>query len=91
MSIRYLEDYEEQCKRCKGECGVEGMSGCIVCHGFVPMTNADRIRSMTDEELASFLDEVNSVFCACVMDKSPCESDNCPCWLIWLKEEFKNE
>ena len=52
---RYLDDYEEQCKRCKGKCRVEGMSGAIVCNGFVPMTNADRIRAMTDMELAIFL------------------------------------
>ena len=53
--VRYLDDYEEQCKRCKGECGVEGMSGSIVCHGFVAKTNADRIRSLSDEELATVL------------------------------------
>lgn len=53
----------------------------------IPVTNAQKIRSMTDEELASFLNEVSTVFCACVMDKSPCESDDCPCWLEWLKQE----
>ena len=78
--IRYLEDYEEQCKRCKGECGVEGMSGSIVCHGFVPKTNADRIRAMTDEELVNFFWN----WCEGV----ECKGKDCDeCIEIWLKQE----
>ena len=50
-------------------------------------TNADRIRAMTDEELAEFLNTVNTEFCSSVMGKSPCRAENCPCWLEWLKEE----
>lgn len=42
------------------------------------MTNADRIRSMTDEELAKYL--------AWLVDKQTCS----PEWLIWLKDEVKN-
>lgn len=38
------------------------------------MTNADRIRSMTDEELAKYF--------AWLVDKQTCS----PEWLIWLKE-----
>lgn len=40
-----------------------------------PITNADRIRSMSDEELADFLDETDSVY----WDRQT--------WLDWLKEE----
>lgn len=40
-------------------------------------TNADKIRSMTDEELADFLDETDPVFW------------NRQTWLDWLKEEAK--
>ena len=42
-----------------------------------PKTNADRIRSMTDEELAKYL--------AWLVDKQTCS----PEWLIWLKDEVK--
>lgn len=46
------------------------------------MTNADRIRAMTDEELAKIMNN----------DKI-CPHDDCPvtecedCWLAWLKSE----
>lgn len=40
-----------------------------------PKTNADRIRSMTDEELAEFLDETDPVY----WDRQT--------WLDWLKME----
>lgn len=50
-------------------------------------TNADRIRSMTDEELAEFLETVNSCTCSFAMGKSPCDADGCPCWIEWLMEE----
>lgn len=43
-----------------------------------PRTNADRIRAMTDEELAKYL--------AWLVDKQTCS----PEWLIWLKDEVKN-
>lgn len=55
-------------------------------------TNADRIRAMTDEELAMLLE-------GCVCPKSPCpdidrdtptDKKRCTeCWLDWLKEEAK--
>ncbi len=39
-----------------------------VCNSAVPMTNADRIRAMSDEELSDFL-------CGMIVD---CETQNCP-------------
>lgn len=53
-----------------------------------PQTNADRIRSMSDEELADFLETVNMCECGFAMGVSPCRkagTDGCPCWLDWLK------
>ena len=57
-----------------------------------PVSNADRIRSMTDEELADWL----GVYCngqttqkvgkPCVSGMGSCEE----CWLDWLKEEVKD-
>lgn len=53
-----------------------------------PLTNADRIRSMTDEELAAWLSHHSM---ACVQGKRPCPEDcvgGCEqCWLDWLKQE----
>ena len=47
-------------------------------------TNADRIRAMTDEELAEWHDT------GCPPDRNDdecCEFTNCvPCWLEWLQE-----
>ena len=47
------------------------------CGMFKPktMTNADRLRSMTDEELADFLDETDPVY----WDRQT--------WLDWLREK----
>ena len=55
-------------------------------------TNADRIRAMTDERLATFLDNI----CNCVRSAdykwNKCvDYDECRlCWLDWLKEEVKD-
>ena len=53
------------------------------------MTNADKIRAMSDEELADWL----GVYCngqtaqevgkPCVSDMGSCEE----CWLEWLRQE----
>lgn len=56
------------------------------CGDVTPVTNADMIRAMTDEELASFLYHTwnNASWCNGVCDgECSCE----PCWLNWLKQE----
>lgn len=58
-----------------------------------PKTNADRIRAMTDEELATFL--FNNVSCSdCTMHGGGCSID-CEKWMLsWLKapvEEVDDE
>lgn len=45
------------------------------CTDFVPFTNADRIRSMTDEELVVFLDEFSSMCIECTEDA---KNKSCP-------------
>lgn len=50
-----------------------------------PQTNADRIRSMTDEELAGFLKEVKEDYQWANPDYPDCE--DCGEWLKWLKSE----
>ena len=55
-----------------------------------PITNAERIRSMTDEELAEFL---NRPFGAIPpkMDCKDCKFDTCEeCWRAWLEEECES-
>ena len=56
-----------------------------------PKTNADRIRSMTDEELASRLCRMNGKQCPpnvwCRHDIMSCEV----CWINWLKEKVQDD
>lgn len=49
-------------------------------------SNADRIRAMTDEELAKLLDNAR-VSCGGVMGGRNCMADCRQCWLDWLKQE----
>lgn len=55
------------CKYCKADCALRGEENLKECTGHIPMTNADRIRSMTDEELSVFLCE-----------HFKCYSNSCP-------------
>ena len=54
-----------------------------------PQTNADRIRAMTDEELAEFMDERNACLRSHLRTAEDCEEyhDCKDCWLDWLKQE----
>ena len=49
------------------------------------MTNADRIRAMTDEELAEYIDSWDIMRCPMPV----CKHDNgcVECWLEWLRSE----
>ena len=79
------------CKYCRANCsGAKQDREITLCLGYdPPKTNADRIRSMTDEELADWL----GVYCngqtaqevgkPCVSGMGSCEE----CWLEWLKQE----
>ena len=51
------------------------------------MTNADRIRAMTDEELAVFIEHAPYPPNASCSEEG-CKFDTCvDCWLDWLKQE----
>ena len=51
-------------------------------------SNADKIRDMTDEELAKYIDRVLSAAIPPTHNCSCCEFQNCEeCWLDWLKQE----
>lgn len=51
-----------------------------------PITNADRIRAMTDEELAEFMSQIPS--CP-PPDNRECPAECEDCWLEWLKQEVR--
>lgn len=51
------------------------------------MTNADKIRAMTDEELAHFWETRPD---ACPPIGTICSGKNCyDCWLDWLEQEVE--
>lgn len=53
-----------------------------------PKTNADRIRSMSDEELADWL--LSQGCKAHITDEWCKKQRNCrACWLEWLREEYE--
>ena len=96
------EQWEQEHKamdECKS-CANADNEYCFVCDNgnqFKPMTNADRIRAMTDEELSFFLDTATVCVCfPCTRDINNlehfnnCKHENGTCemeWLEWLKKK----
>lgn len=78
------------------QCGIDETQVLTValkdCEFVEPKTNADRIRNMTNEELASFLDEVASsgYNCGGVLDSFSDFDDGCYSTLEWLNHEVSN-
>lgn len=72
------------CKYCKADCALRGEENLKECNGHIPMTNADRIRSMSDEEFAKIL----GVMCICPpIGECAKTIDGCDvCWLEWLQQ-----
>lgn len=68
------------CKLCLADCAFSGKDmkkG--TCKGYIPMTNADRIRAMSDEELAEFLENVHNSPCeTCCDNLYWCRRNNAP-------------
>ena len=67
---------------------------CPVCGGIgtheIQMTNADRIRAMSDEELAELIDrETDS--CAPTGDCEKMSRDCKACWLEWLQQPAEED
>ena len=83
-----------KCGSCIGKtlCG-EPEDTALVCVDRVigkPMTNADRVRSMTDEELAELIDrETDS--CAPTGDCEKMSRDCKACWLEWLQQPAEDD
>ena len=73
---RSKSEYEYPCERCT--------HGCIVKEHYEPMTNADRIRDMDDEELAEFLCNVNQYSDMQVPSKKEVDA-----MIDWLQSEVE--
>lgn len=51
------------------------------------MTNAEKVRTMTDEQMAAWMNEHD--FCCPPVD---CKDNGCvECWLEWLQQEVDND
>lgn len=82
----------EICKRCKyaEECLVSSESDFCLNYEPRPLTHADRIRAMTDEELAELLNPTASCTDCPVDNRKPCGTDGRSCRdrvLDWLRQE----
>ena len=83
------------CKNCTDECRCKGKDITPICLSFKPskITNADRIRAMTDEELAEFITPVKCVDCHlldCGVEEEMLNGKRRTCQervLDWLKQE----
>lgn len=71
---------------------------CPRCGEFIrekpPMTNADRIRSMSDEELAKWLNETDGLFTCgdCIQfNNHPCDNDCKKHCLEWLQQPAEED
>lgn len=85
----------EDCPHCVFEKTESNCQGCFEGSHYKPkpVTNADRIRTMTDEELAEWITELTdcTVYPHTRKD-APCVSIGQTCaasWLDWLKQEAK--
>ena len=58
------------------------------CYYFKHMTNADKIRAMTAEELFHLFTDAYGVF-ACPSDGKCVDEDCSECWERWLKQEVE--
>ncbi len=81
------------CDQCAADCRHERNPNEIVvkCGAYKPpMTNADRIRAMSDEELAKWL----MIAGICIRDFEDCQCDGVSCRqcrLNWLQQPAKDE
>lgn len=65
------------CKYCKADCTLRGEENLKECKWHIPMSNADSIRSMSDEELSEFINAITVCYC-CSYDGICSEYNNIP-------------
>ena len=80
---------ETKCGKCKIQRKRPVCNSCFSYDKFIPITitNADRIRSMSDEELAEFLCKVKSDY-QWADHEFPSEEE-CGEWVEWLQSEVE--
>ena len=67
----------------------DGEKGQTACAWYKRMTNGDRVRAMTDEELAKWLCKIHGTCAEWCANAKDCDGDNCDSALLdWLKEEI---
>ena len=73
------------CKYCKADCAHRGEQREKECKGYIPMTKADRIRAMSDEELEEFIKniKVRAALCKAVKNNDAFEE---LCSAEWLRQ-----
>lgn len=75
----------------KEEMNLSDLWGGCIWSSSKPQTNADRIRRMSDEELARLFDDILKYNVVGEPDENVCsdcyKTDCAPCWLDWLKAE----
>lgn len=86
---------ETKCGKCKIQRSKPICNSCRDYNKFIPMTNVDRIHSMSDEELAEFLPIVSDFMCKptdkCmenIFNHGECEKTK-ECALKWLQSEVE--
>ena len=79
----------ELCVNCKknNSCTMCWRTSNKKCPHFIQKTNADRIRSMSDEELAKKLQYMCPVVADCIKMSGDCKA----CWLDWLQQPSEEE
>ena len=85
-----MENNDTICRTClrlrEGLC--DGEKELTACPSYKRMTNADRIRAMTDEEMAKWLCDM-AVCQLCPIDNCPGTRDCETRWYDWLKQEVE--
>ena len=96
MRTKGYKCFNIKCGSCIGKtlCGEpeDTALGCVNRVAGKPMTNADRIRAMSDEELAKIIE--HELGCPVTGDCEKMSRDCKACWLDWLQqpaEEDKHE
>lgn len=81
----------EDCPHCVFEKTEANCRGCFEGSHYKPkpITNADRIRAMTDEELARWIATTADDNCPDTAHERYCDNRCGECWLDWLKSQVE--
>lgn len=95
--VWYLDnsEYVAKCTNCNHYFRREDFPMYVLDEAPKPITNADRIRAMTDEELAVWIAETSCCSDWCILRDACDKKQEHECcinvWLDWLREEVKRD